>query len=125
MANDLGNVKGPTGATGPQGPTGATGPQGPTGATGATGPQGPDGVLSIITTQKEASVNSNSIITLYNGNDDIQVLSAWAVSANNVLLIPFCESDNRKIWKAAVRWADALTPISASAVTVKFDYIVR
>ena len=37
---DLGNVIGPTGATGPQGPTGATGPQGPTGATGAQGPAG-------------------------------------------------------------------------------------
>ena len=49
---DLGQVVGPTGATGPQGPkgdtgaTGATGPQGPkgdTGETGATGPQGPKG----------------------------------------------------------------------------------
>ena len=41
---DLGNVIGPTGATGPQGPTGATGPQGPTGATGATGAAGADGI---------------------------------------------------------------------------------
>lgn len=46
---DLGQVVGPTGATGPQGPkgdTGATGPRGPkgdTGATGETGPQGPKG----------------------------------------------------------------------------------
>lgn len=46
------NLKGPTGATGPQGPkgdTGATGPQGeigpqgPKGDTGETGPQGPQG----------------------------------------------------------------------------------
>ena len=37
---DFSNLKGETGATGPQGPTGATGPQG---ATGATGPQGPTG----------------------------------------------------------------------------------
>ena len=40
---DLGNVMGPTGATGPQGPTGATGPQGPTGATGPQGPTGATG----------------------------------------------------------------------------------
>ena len=48
----VGNLKGPTGATGAQGPAGSTGaqgpqgetgPQGPTGATGATGPQGPPG----------------------------------------------------------------------------------
>jgi len=40
------NIRGPTGATGPQGSTGATGatgPQGPQGNTGATGPQGNPG----------------------------------------------------------------------------------
>lgn len=48
--NNVTDIKGPTGATGPQGPTGATGPQGPAGATGpqgpagATGPQGPAGM---------------------------------------------------------------------------------
>ena len=44
--DDLGNVKGPTGATGPQGPKGDigdTGPQGPKGDAGDTGPQGPKG----------------------------------------------------------------------------------
>ena len=41
-----GNLKGPTGSTGPKGATGATGPQGPKGDKGdmgATGPQGPKG----------------------------------------------------------------------------------
>ena len=47
--NNVTDIKGPTGATGPQGPAGATGPQGPAGATGpqgptgAPGPQGPAG----------------------------------------------------------------------------------
>ena len=47
---NVGQIRGPTGATGPIGPTGPTGPQGPTGPTGAastvpgpTGPQGPTG----------------------------------------------------------------------------------
>jgi hypothetical protein len=47
MANTkIGNIKGPTGATGPQGPIGNTGPagsQGPIGNTGSQGPQGPTG----------------------------------------------------------------------------------
>ncbi len=59
--NDLGNVKGPqgaTGATGPQGATGATGPQGPTGATGPQGPAGPN----LETRTKQFTVRINTTL---------------------------------------------------------------
>ena len=45
-----GNIKGPTGSTGPQGPkgeTGETGPRGPQGLKGDTGPQGPQGLRGL------------------------------------------------------------------------------
>jgi len=40
---NVGQIQGPQGETGPQGPQGETGPQGPQGIQGETGPQGPQG----------------------------------------------------------------------------------
>lgn len=59
--------QGETGATGPQGPqgeTGATGPQGPQGETGATGPQGPQGAAGT------GNVSSATINTIWTGTQE-------------------------------------------------------
>jgi len=45
--NDVGQIQGPTGATGVQGSTGVAGATGPQGTTGATGIQGPTGATGI------------------------------------------------------------------------------
>lgn len=44
---NIGNVRGPTGATGPQGVQGVAGVQGPAGTVGATGPVGPQGAIGL------------------------------------------------------------------------------
>lgn len=57
---DVGELKGPQGDTGPQGPAGkdgATGPTGPAGKDGATGPAGKDGAAGVISSVT-ASVNA-------------------------------------------------------------------
>ena len=142
--NDLGNVKGPqgatgpqgptgaTGATGPQGPTGATGPQGPTGATGATGPQGPqgpqgaDGILSVKTGIAVIQSDANGLGKFYDGNTAIQVLSAWQETQTNVLVIPYSYGSDRKKWYVKCLWSESMSAIAAGAyLTITYTYIER
>lgn len=86
--NNVTDIKGPTGATGPQGPTGATGPQGPVGATGpqgpvgATGPQGPQGPQGLQGPQgpRGADGADGSSFTIIGTVDTISDLPSTATS---------------------------------------------
>ncbi len=72
----VGNIKGPTGATGPQGPTGAT---------GATGPQGPTGSQILTGSGAPSSglgVNGDFYVRTSNGEYYLKVAGSWVLQGN-------------------------------------------
>lgn len=96
------------------------------GATGAQGPQGNDGILSVKTGIAVIQSDSNGIGKFYDSNTAIQVLSAWQESQPNVLVIPYSYGSDRKKWYVKCLWSENMTAIAEGAyLTIKYTYIER
>ena len=99
IADDVGQLTGSKGDTGPQGPKGDTGPQGPKGDTGPQGPkgdigpQGPKGDTAEVTVQQLHSLIEGSTTVVADINEagtalNIHLGNAYKMKVDNSLQVP-------------------------------------